>query len=237
MLGPADFFYCRDYAHAELLEQVEKVWELVARIGPWLEEKAPPGRAIAGTVAEGAWLLGEGIHIGEGSVVEPGALIQGPAWLGRECRVLHGAYIRGNLVAGDRCVIGHASEVKNSLFLDDAHAPHFAYVGDSVLGNRVNLGAGTKLSNLVVSSVKDPRTGRRPTLRIGVGEELHDTGLAKLGAIMGDDSQTGCNAVCNPGTLVGRRTLIYPNASVKGYIGPDRVVKLRQNQQQGRRRV
>ncbi len=127
-------------------------------------------------------------------------------------------------------VLGHASEAKNSLFLPQAHAPHFNYVGDSILGHRANLGAGTKLSNLTIISEKDRMTGERPTIQIQVEDLIYDTGLAKLGSILGDDAQTGCNSVLNPGCLVGPRTLVYANLSLrKGYYGADQMIKLRQS--------
>ena len=115
-------------------------------------------------------------------------------------------------------------------FLPHAAAPHFAYVGDAILGHRVNLGAGTKLSNLGILSAKDPTTGRRPTIKLTIDDQVYDTGLTKLGAILGDDAQTGCNAVLNPGCIVGPRTLVYANASLrKGYHPADSIIKLRQN--------
>jgi bifunctional N-acetylglucosamine-1-phosphate-uridyltransferase/glucosamine-1-phosphate-acetyltransferase GlmU-like protein len=126
-------------------------------------------------------------------------------------------------------ILGHASEAKHSLFLPGAHAPHFNYVGDSILGQGVNLGAGTKLSNLTLVSAKDPLTGKRPTLELIIDNERYDTGLAKLGAVLGDNTQTGCNAVLNPGCIVGKNTLIYANLSLrKGYYPPESVIKLRQ---------
>ena len=131
---------------------------------------------------------------------------------------------------GDGCTLGHASEIKHSIMLNDAGAPHFSYVGDIILGARVNLGAGTKLSNLTLVSQKDSITGKRPTLNITIDGDTFDTRLTKMGAIMGDDSQSGCNAVLNPGCLVGPRTLIYSNVSLrKGYYPPDSIVKLRQS--------
>ncbi|MCP4422110.1 MAG: glucose-1-phosphate thymidylyltransferase, partial [Chloroflexi bacterium] len=109
-------------------------------------------------------------------------------------------------------------------------APHFNYVGDSILGHRVNLGAGTKLSNLGMMSAKDGVTGKRPFIHLTIDSQTYDTGLAKMGAILGDDAQTGCNAVLNPGVLVGSRTLIYANLSLrKGYHAADSIIKFRQN--------
>ncbi len=237
MLSPSSFFDLEGFAHEELFLGLEMVWEVLPRIGPWLEAHAPRGRELRGEVMEGAWLEGEGIYVAEGALVEPGAYIKGPAWIGPGTRISHGAYLRGNVLTGKDCTIGHATEVKNSLFLDGAQAPHFAYVGDSVLGKGTNLGAGTKLSNLTVSSTKDPSTGKRPTLKIRVDDRVYDTGLEKFGAVLGDGAQTGCNAVLNPGTLLGRDVLVYACASVRGYVPPRSIVKLRQTLQVAPRRV
>jgi NDP-sugar pyrophosphorylase family protein len=177
------------------------------------------------------------IYIGEGARIEPGAYVHGPAYIAAGAVVRHGAFVRENVIMLGGSILGHASEAKNSLFLRGAHAPHFAYVGDSVLGQRVNLGAGTKLSNMPMNSEKDPVTGKRPTIKIHVDGREYDTGLTKLGAIIGDDSQTGCNSVLNPGCLVGRRCLIYANLSLrKGYYPDNTIVKLRQTTQQVARR-
>ncbi len=142
----------------------------------------------------------------------------------------HGAYVRENVILLDGAILGHASEAKHALFLPNAHAPHFAYVGDSILGQGVNLGAGTKLSNLGILSAKDPLTGKRPTIKLTIDDREYDTGLTKFGAILGDGVQTGCNAVLNPGCIVGPGTLVYANTSLrKGYHPAGSIIKLRQN--------
>jgi NDP-sugar pyrophosphorylase family protein len=135
-------------------------------------------------------------------------------------------------MAGAGSVLGHASEFKNALLLPGAHAAHFAYVGDAILGRHVNLGAGTKLANVeMFGAVENAKSGVRPTIKIripGLAEPV-DTGLSKMGAIFGDDAQCGCNTVTNPGTLIAPRTLIYANTALpKGYWGPDKVIKMRQ---------
>ena len=104
-------------------------------------------------------------------------------------------------------MVGHTTEIKHAVMLDDAKAGHFAYIGDSILGNLTNLGAGTKLANLKI--VDTP-------VSVKVDEKRHDTGLRKFGAVIGDESETGCNSVTNPGTLLGRRCLVYPAVSVRG---------------------
>ena len=232
MLTPEDFFDLSQFEHSELFTGLDFVWEVLPGIEAYLERAighiVQPG--IHGRVEEGAALVNkDAIFISEGTVVESGAYIAGPAIIGKACEIRQGAYIRGSVVIGDSCVVGHASELKNAVMFNGSHAPHFAYIGDSVLGNRVNLGAGTKLSNLSLLSEKDPTTGKRPTLMIEIEGKVYDTGLSKFGCILGDDAQTGCNVVTNPGCLIGKRTLIYSNTSLrKGYYPPNRIVKLRQ---------
>ncbi|UCG11328.1 MAG: glucose-1-phosphate thymidylyltransferase [Deltaproteobacteria bacterium] len=155
----------------------------------------------------GACLMDQDIFVGPGSVVEPGALIKGPTIIGAHCEIRQGAYVRGHCLVGDRCVVGHTTEMKHSVMLNGAKAGHFAYIGDSILGNRTNLGAGTKLANLKITDTP---------IRIKVDGESYDTGLRKLGAILGDGAETGCNSVTNPGTLLGRGCLVYPAVSVRG---------------------
>ena len=232
MLTPEDFFDLSLFEHSELFTGLDKVWGVLSEIEAYLARTightVQPG--IHGRVEEGATLVNpDAIFIGEGSTVESGAYIAGPTIIGKKCEIRQGAYIRGNVVVGDSCVAGHASELKNAVMLNGSHAPHFAYVGDSVLGNRVNLGAGTKLSNLSLLSEKDLETGKRPTVKIEIEGKVYDTGLSKFGCILGDDAQTGCNVVTNPGCLIGKRTLVYSNVSLrKGYYPPNRMVKLQQ---------
>ena len=163
----------------------------------------------------GACLLDKDIFLGPGSVVEPGALIKGPTIIGAQCEIRQGAYLRGHCLVGDRCVVGHTTEVKHSVMMDDAKAGHFAYIGDSILGNATNLGAGTKLANLKI--IDSP-------VSVKVDGKRYDTGLRKFGAIIGDSTETGCNSVTNPGTLLGRHCLVYPAVSVRGGYYPDRSV-------------
>lgn len=237
-LSPTAFFDLDDFTHAGLFADCEFVWQALAGIAAYLRQSIGGlGLHNEGEVMPGAHLGRGDIVIGPGSVVEPGAFLAGPAIIGAGCEIRHGAYVRGGVIIGDGCIIGHASEVKNAIFLPGAHAPHFAYVGDSILGRRVNLGAGTKLSNLTLVSAKDPNTGKRPTLHLVIDGEIYDTGLSKLGAILGDDAQTGCNSVLNPGVLLGPRSLVYANASVpKGLYPADSIVKLRQSLQTTARR-
>jgi bifunctional N-acetylglucosamine-1-phosphate-uridyltransferase/glucosamine-1-phosphate-acetyltransferase GlmU-like protein len=165
----------------------------------------------------GAVLWDDRIQLGAGTVVEPGAFIKGPTIIGSHTEVRQGAYIRGQCIVGDRCVVGHTTEMKSSVLLDGAKAGHFAYIGDSILGRDTNLGAGTKLANLRLKG---------DTVHIPFEGQYIDTGLRKFGAIIGDGSEIGCNAVTNPGTLLGKGAAVFPTVSVKaGYYGANSVIR------------
>lgn len=165
----------------------------------------------ASVIMAGVILLGSGIKIGRGVLIEPGALIKAPALIGDQTEVRQAAYLRGNCVLGRCCVAGHATEVKHSVFLDGAKAGHFAYLGDSILGREVNLGAGTKCANLrfVPGNVM-----------VNTPEGRLDSGLRKFGAILGDGVQTGCNSVTSPGTVIGPRSFLMPNATAASGVHP-----------------
>jgi len=173
---------------------------------------------IGGSVImAGAILKGSHIRIGKGVLIEPGAYIKSPTIIGDQTEVRHGAYIRGFCLIGTNCVVGHVTEVKHSIFLNGAKAGHFAYLGDSILGNQVNLGAGTKLANL--RFIKGEVT-------ISTPEGTVKTGLHKFGAILGDHVQTGCNSVTNPGTLLGKKSMIIPNTTVpSGYHADSSLIR------------
>ena len=169
----------------------------------------------ASVIYAGATLFDSNIYIGKGTVVEPGALIKGPTIIGNNTEVRQGAYIRGNCLIGNRCVVGHTTEVKTSIMLNGAKAGHFAYIGDSILGNNANLGAGTKLANLKIIDIE---------MKLKVEGEVYKTGLRKLGAILGDNVETGCNSVISPGTLLGKGSLVYPCINVPGGYYPTRSI-------------
>jgi NDP-sugar pyrophosphorylase family protein len=214
LFHPWRFFDLEECPFGEIFQDVELVWEVLPQIGSFLKKFLRPG--IYGQVMEGAFLLGDDIYIGPQAIVEPGALIKGPAYIGKESIVRHGAYVRGNVLIGEHSIVGHATEIKNSIMLNYANAAHFNYVGDSILGNRVNLGAGTRLANL--KNVEGE-------VVVHLEEKEYPTGLRKFGAILGDDAKTGCNVVTNPGTILGKGAIIYPCLSVRGYIPENAVVK------------
>lgn len=182
---------------------------------------ALPDRELPGGAAEGAFLRGEGIVLGEGATVAPGALVEGPAWIGAGAVIRTGAYVRGGVFLGDGAVVGANTEVKRSILFPGAKAPHLAYVGDSILGAGVNLGAGTVLSNF--------RHDGGEVVILGPGGKRIRTGRRKLGAVLGDGVATGCNTVLHPGVVLGRETLTYPGVMLRSGVYPERsIFKLRQ---------
>jgi hypothetical protein len=169
----------------------------------------------AAVILEGAYLFDDRVIQGAGTIVEPGALIKGPTVIGANCEIRQGAYVRGDCLVGNGCIVGHTTEMKTSIMLDGARAGHFAYVGDSILGREVNLGAGTKLANLRMLP---------GDIVIVSGRERFDTGRRKLGAILGDRTETGCNSVTSPGTLMGPRSVVYPGVVVPAGCYPGRTL-------------
>lgn len=213
--SPSEYFDLSSFEHSSLFQENEPIWAVFKKIGPYLSSKSLGG--LHGEIAPGAILINpESISIGKGTIVESGAYIIGPCIIGEYCQIRQGAYIRENVLVGNHCVVGHTTEVKNSIFLDGAQAGHFAYIGDSVLGNGVNLGAGTKLANVCFD--------KKSITIFWKGEKI-DTGLRKFGAIIGDEAQTGCNAVTNPGTIMGKKSFLFPCTSVKGVIPENHFIK------------
>jgi len=172
-------------------------------------------RSDAAVIHAGVAIMDDDIHFAPGCKVEPGALIKGPTFIGPGSEVRQGAYLRGSCLVGKACVVGHTTEMKNSVMLDEAKAGHFAYLGDSVLGRSVNLGAGTKLANLKIID--------RP-YHIKLNDVTHTIKRRKFGAILGDACETGCNSVTNPGTVMGPRCLVAPCMAVKPGYHPARSV-------------
>jgi len=191
----------------------EPPWEWLKKIGAALE---------AAEFASGDRQLPPGVHL-EGRVwLHPSvklpayATLIGPAYIGADTEIRPGAFVRGNVIVGERCVLGNASEFKNCVLLDRVQAPHFNYVGDSILGNGAHLGAGAICSNLRLD---------KGEVKARVPSGLVATGLRKFGAVLGDDVEVGCNAVLNPGSLLGRGSRVMPVTSFGGYLPPGHFAK------------
>lgn len=200
----------------------ENPWLLLAETLATALAELPSERIDVG-LSPDHHLSGDRITIGAGSEIHPTAVIEGPIYIGRGVAIRAGAYLRGGCWIEDGALIGANTEVKHSILLAGAKAPHLAYVGDSILGAGVNLGAGTVLSNF-------RHDGKEIVLR--VGDSTLPTGLRKLGAVLGDGVQTGCNCVLHPGCVVGAGTSIYPGVQMRsGVHAGGRIIKLRQQLQ------
>ena len=219
-LTAADLFDLGKFDHRDIFDGCAYAWDALARIGDYALREAERGVSPDAVIEDGAHVSGA-VSVGPGTVIEAGAYVRGPAVIGRDCEIRSGAYVRGEAVIGDGVVVGNSTELKNTIMLNGAAAPHYNYCGDSILGNDTNLGAGTKLSNFKIGADKQIRVVRR-------GGSIN-TGLTKLGGVLGDGSATGCNAVLSPGAVLGRGVLVYANAVVSGCVPHDTVVKLRQD--------
>jgi NDP-sugar pyrophosphorylase family protein len=215
--GPEYYFDLEGCPHRELFAGLTYVWQVFSRLESYIGDVLRPG--IEGEVQTGA-LVEDNVWIGPQAVVEAGSMIKGPAIIGAGTQIRHGAYIRGNCLIGNNCVVGHATELKNVIMFDGSQAPHFNYLGDSILGKGVNLGAGTRLANL---------KNDYSMVKVQIDGEVYQTGLKKLGAIVGDQVHVGCNVVSSPGTLIGPNCLIYPLSILRGFYPAKTIVKLRQN--------
>lgn len=191
-------------------------WGWLKKIGPALAahrfDQALP-KLPAGVHVEGAVYLHPTVKL------PPSATIIGPAWIGPGVEIRPGAFIRSNVIVGANCVLGNSCEYKNCLLMDDVQTPHYNYVGDSILGNGAHLGAGAILSNF--------RLDQQPvTLRLPDGVVV-ETGLRKFGAILGDRAEIGCNAVLQPGTLIGPRAMVMPTMAFGGWLPPATIARTR----------
>ena len=210
--------------HGLLFRDDEPAWTALGRIEGYLQFKLKP--ALLGEISPKA-TIGDNVFIDEGTVVEAGAVIKGPAWIGRGCQVRSGAYIRENVIAGDGCVMGNSCEFKNCILFDSCEVPPFNYVGDAILGYKAHLGAGVILSNVRLD---------RSEVIVKHGEQRLATGLRKFSAIIGDHAEVGCNAVISPGTVIGRRCIVYPCANFSGVLPENSILKVRQTHEVETRR-
>ena len=213
MFKPADLFDLSQSEHAAIFDGCQFAWEALKKIESYLAANVKPAlhNKCIGTA-----YVGEKVFIGEGTVLEDGVMIKGPAIIGRNCKIRHNAYFRENVIVGDNCVVGNSTELKNSLLFNNAQAPHYNYVGDSILGHRAHLGAGVKISNYKMFP------GNVEVEKDGVP---FDTGLRKFGALLGDGVEIGCNAVLNPGSIIGRGAVIYPNVFWRGILPANMIAK------------
>lgn len=216
-----------------LPDELNQVFDPVAPwalLGEGLDQvlAAQPSEAIEIRISPDVHLAGDRIAIGTGTIIHPGVVIEGPVRIGRDVVIRPGAFVRGGNWIGDGCIVGANTELKRAVLLDGARAPHLNYVGDSILGRGVNLGAGTILSNFRHDGAQ---------VEIPLQASRAQTGRRKLGAILGDGVLTGCNCVLHPGVVVGTETQLYPGVHLRAGVYPaHRVIKLRQQIQVVERR-
>ena len=219
MFAPADLLNLEHTAHPKLFEGQKYVWDALKQIGSYLQFRLKPG--VLGELI-GKPFISRNIFVGAGTIVEQGAVLKGPAWIGENCHIRSGCYVRENVIAGNGVVMGNSCEFKNSILFDEAQVPHFNYVGDSIIGYRAHLGAGVILSNLKLDHSE---------ITVVTEDETIATGLTKFGAVIGDRTEIGCNAVINPGAILGRDCIVYPGVSFRGVLADSSIVKYVQQHQ------
>lgn len=193
-----------------LFEGIDYPWEVLPRIEAFIMQLGPM------LPTEEFDRVGDNVWIAKSAVVADTASITGPCIIDENAQIRHCAFIRGNAIIGKGAVVGNSCEIKNSLLFDEVEVPHYNYVGDSVLGYKAHLGAGA-----ITSNIKNDK--KNVVVKFPLGEI--ETGLRKLGAVVGDYVQVGCNTVLNPGTVIGRNTRIYPLNSVRGWIDENAIYK------------
>ena len=194
----------------ELLESKTYPWEVLPCISQFIVK-------LGNTLSEEEYdKKGENVWIAKSAKVAPTAYINGPAIIGKNAEVRHCAFIRGNALVGEGAVVGNSTELKNVILFDKVQVPHYNYVGDSILGYKSHMGAGS-----ITSNVKSDKK-----LVVVKGKEVRiETGLKKFGAMLGDEVEVGCGSVLNPGTVVGSHTNIYPLSSVRGVVPSHSIYK------------
>ena len=208
----SELFECKTEYLKPLFEQNEYPWEMLPKIKDFINaliEKGIPGyKKIA-----------DGVLVGENVKIYPTTTIEAPAIIGSGTEIRPGAFIRGSVITGENCVIGNSSELKNCILLEKVQVPHYNYVGDSVLGNKAHMGAGSICSNL-------KSDGKAVVIH---ADKDYETGLRKIGGILADGADIGCGCVLNPGTVIGKNTSVYPLTALRGVFPEGCIVKSADN--------
>ena len=210
MLKTKDLYDLTHTRAAALLEKTTYPWEALSGIKDFI-------LALGATLPKDEFdEVSEHVWIAKDAKIYPNNYIAGPCIIGHETEVRPGAFVRGSALVGDHCVVGNSTELKNVILFDNVQVPHYNYVGDSILGYKSHMGAGS-----ITSNVKSDKT---LVVIHGVGEDVK-TGLKKTGAFLGDHVEVGCNSVLNPGTVIGRRSRVYPLSCVRGVVPADSIYK------------
>ena len=194
----------------DIFNGVTYPWEVLPKISSFILE-------LGATLSEDEYeKRGENVWVAKSAKVAPTAFINGPAIIGKDAEVRHCAFIRGNAIVGEGAVVGNSTELKNAILFNKVQVPHYNYVGDSVLGYKSHMGAGS-----ITSNVKSDKK----LVVVKAGEEKIETGMKKFGAMLGDEVEVGCGSVLNPGTVVGNHSNIYPLSSVRGFVPANSIYK------------
>ena len=194
----------------DIFNGVTYPWEVLPKISNFIRE-------LGATLSEDEYeKRGENVWVAKSAKVAPTAFINGPAIIGKDAEVRHCAFIRGNAIVGEGAVVGNSTELKNVILFNKVQVPHYNYVGDSVLGYKSHMGAGS-----ITSNVKSDKK----LVVVKAGEEKIETGMKKFGAMLGDEVEVGCGSVLNPGTVVGNHSNIYPLSSVRGFVPANSIYK------------
>lgn len=195
---------------AKIFDDVSYPWEVLPKISDFIISL---GNTLPADKYE---KKGENVWVAKSAKVYPSAYIGGPAIIDEDAEIRHCAFIRGNAIVGKGAVVGNSTELKNVILFNKVQVPHYNYVGDSILGFKAHMGAGS-----ITSNVKSDKT----LVIVRIGSESCETGLKKFGAMLGDNVEVGCNSVLNPGTIIGRGTNIYPTSMVRGFIPAGSIYK------------
>ena len=207
-----ELFDCETPYLKELFLESEYPWEILPKIKDYIRKLIQEGM-------EGFTEIKENVFAGENVKISSTATIEGPAIIGEGTEIRPGAYIRGNIITGKNCVIGNSTELKSCILLDKVQVPHYNYVGDSILGNHAHMGAGAVCSNLKAD-------GKNVVIH---ADKDYETGLRKIGGILGDNADVGCGCVLNPGTIIGKATSVYPLTPLRGVYPENSIVKQADN--------
>ncbi|MDD6572684.1 MAG: hypothetical protein PUF12_09905 [Thermoflexaceae bacterium] len=210
MVEVKELFNLEETIAKELFEAATYPWEVLPKIGTFIKE-------LGGTLSKEEYdNPSENVWIAKSAKVASTASITGPCIIGKEAEVRHCAFIRGNAIVGEGAVVGNSTELKNVVLFNKVQVPHYNYVGDSILGYKAHMGAGS-----ITSNVKSDKT----LVCVNVDGVKMETGLKKFGAMIGDNVEVGCGSVLNPGTVIGRESNIYPLSSVRGYVKEKSIYK------------
>lgn len=209
-ISTGDFLDLSDFKFADIFENTTFPWEVIAKISNYIDAMLAEDNPPINFTKKNNVLIGKGTIIEEGAVIKDGAII------GENCTISSAVLIRGNCIIGDNVQLGHGIELKHSLVLNNSAIAHLNYVGDSVIGKGVNISGGAIVANLRLD---------KSEISIDVAGEKIKTGLSKFGAVVGDGSTVGVNAVLNPGTILGKNCVVFPLTSVRGFHKADEIIK------------